>query len=87
MRLSEHMKDAVEAMDAVLKAPDSDLSNKTDSLSMQEFDRMCRTYSENSNSPQVKYLTRSSKLNLVPQSILVSHLWGVETEIDLTGRR
>ncbi|GMI13510.1 hypothetical protein TrLO_g6773 [Triparma laevis f. longispina] len=58
----------------------------TESLSMQEFDRLCRTYSENGNSPQVKYLMKSSKLNLVPQSILVSHLWGVETEINLNGR-
>ena len=56
---NEHMKDAVQAMDLILKAPDSDLSNKTDSLSTQEFDRLCRTYSDHSNSPQVKYLRRS----------------------------
>ena len=34
----------------------------------------------------MKYLTKSSSLNLVPQAVLVSHLWGVETEIDLNGR-
>lgn len=89
--VQEHILGAARKFESIIDAteqPDSDNPNvnKNASFSMKEFDRLCRNFSDHADSPQKSYLVKSSELFLVPQPILVSHLWGVETDIDLTGR-
>lgn len=84
-----HLKESVDDLGDIknfLNQSQNPSINKNASFSMKEFDRICRNYSDHAASPQKHYLTKSSELNLVPQPILVSHLWGVESDIDLTGR-
>ena len=89
--VQDHILGAARQFESIVSAtenPDVDDPNvnRNASFSMKEFDRMCRNFSDHADSPQKSYLVKSSELFLVPQPILVSHLWGVETDIDLTGR-
>ena len=87
-------KNAIQRQTAVQNVGDSlklqlfQTPEKDPALSRVEFGRLCcaSDYSDNATSPQQSYLATSKKLNLVPQPILLSHMWGVETEINLTGR-
>ena len=86
--LKDILKNSVTSVEggALSSLIDPTSTSNNESLSLQEFDRLCRTYSTSSKLPSIKYLVASKKYNIVPQSILVSHLWGVETEIDFNGR-
>jgi len=53
------------------------------SFSLEAFNKLCRNFKEHEDSPQKSYLMKSQELFTVPQPILVSHLWGVDPEINL----
>ena len=61
-------------------------SDKAVKLTNDEFGRLCRNFADNAQSPQKSYFEKTKARNIVPQPVLLSHMWGVTTEIDLTGR-